>query len=59
MALTSEDKTASAVEFEMDLIDTEGLRNLSDPRQARCHFVRDEDTLALARSGKKQILAVS
>ena len=59
MALDSDDKMASALELEMDSIDAEGLRNRCDRRQHSEHNIKDQDTLALARSGKKQILAVS
>lgn len=48
---------SSAVEYEMDAIDAKGMRNRSEILGGRP--VKDEDTLALARSGKKQILDVS
>lgn len=50
---------ASSIEIEMSSIDAEGLRNRSDRRQILEQNVKDADTLALARAGKKQILAVS
>ncbi|EHL02146.1 hypothetical protein M7I_1739 [Glarea lozoyensis 74030] len=39
------------------LVNSEGLRNRAERGQGLEQFVKDEDTLALARSGKKQILA--
>lgn len=50
---------ASGTEIEMNSIDAEGLRNRSDRRQILEQQIKDQDTLALARAGKKQILAVS
>ena len=50
---------ASTNEFELDVMDSKGLRHRSDVRDfVGGSRVKDEDTLALARSGKKQILDV-
>jgi hypothetical protein len=51
-------KMASTTDSQLDSITVEGLRNRSGGREILGNQVKDEDTLALARSGKKQILAV-
>ncbi|CAG8956651.1 hypothetical protein HYFRA_00011962 [Hymenoscyphus fraxineus] len=56
MALAS-NKMAFDVELEMNSMDANGLRNRSDLRQISEQQVKDSDTLALARAGKKQVLA--
>jgi hypothetical protein len=51
-------KMASTTDFQLNSITAEGLRNRSDGQETSGNQVKDEDTLALAKSGKKQILAV-
>jgi hypothetical protein len=50
---------SNSVTYEMHTIDSKGLRNRAVLRDIEGRQIEDEDTLALARSGKKQILKVS
>ncbi|PQE03917.1 amino acid polyamine transporter I protein [Rutstroemia sp. NJR-2017a BVV2] len=50
---------SDSVTYEMNTMDSKGLRNRAGHRDIEGRQIEDEDTLALARSGKKQILKFS